>query len=115
MSTLLDRALSEFAKGFQLLCLLISLFIGFSSNSTAEDKAELRERKIFIEKANKEHLEQVRKSAAEMEKRGIQALLRITRLKPFGDWDFIMSTAEISTGNQILVRISKKLQCLSVL
>jgi len=90
MSTPLDRALSHLIQGFRLLCLVILLSIGFSSRAVGEDKdkAELRERKAFIEKATAETWKQVHEQLAEMAKHGVSPLLMVTTLKPFGDWDF---------------------------
>jgi len=67
------------------------LSIGISSNAIGEDttgNVDLRERKIFIEKATEETWEQVRRQVAEMAKRGIHPMMMVTTLKPFGNWEF---------------------------
>ena len=91
MSNRLNQAISQFIQAFLLFCLMTVLSVGFSSHAIGEDtkgNIELKEQKIFIEKATKQTWEQVGKQVAEMAERGIHPMMMVTTLKPFGDWDF---------------------------
>jgi hypothetical protein len=52
--------------------------------------AERLERKAFIEKATQEQWDRVRDAVNEMAKRGIHPMMRVTTLRPFGDWDYFV-------------------------
>jgi len=76
---------------FRPIWLILSLFFAFCTpaigDETQPDPA-LLERKAFIERAMEERWERVREELAELAKRGIRPILRVSTLKPFGDWDF---------------------------
>ena len=62
-----------------------------SPSSAAKRKArrpELVEREAFIRAAMEEEQVQLKKRLEEMHKRGIRALMRVSTLVPFGDWDY---------------------------